>query len=90
MFRPGEESSRHEEAVQAAEVQPTEGGEAREEGQQRGLGDAAAGQGQALQLWSQAHAHLERDAAQTRSDGRGRGRTGNVQMFKHFEMKMGK
>lgn len=62
MFLPGEEGSRHEEAVQTPEVQPPEGGEAREEGQQRGLGDAAAGQGQALQPWSQASPHLERDA----------------------------
>lgn len=30
---PGEECSRHEEAVQASEVQPAEGGKAREEGQ---------------------------------------------------------
>lgn len=78
VFLPGEESSRHEEAVQAPEVQPPEGGEAREEGQQRGLGNATAGQGQALQLWSQAHTHLKRDATQTRSDRNGHRWTGNV------------
>lgn len=78
VFLPGEESSRHEEAVQPPEVQPPEGGEAREEGQQRGLGNAAAGQGQALQLWSQAHTHLKRDATQTRLDMNGHRWTGNV------------
>lgn len=56
---PGEERPRHEEAVQAAEVQPSQGGEAGQQGQQRGLGDAAPRQRQALQLGAQANAHLK-------------------------------
>ena len=60
MLLPGEESSRHEEAVQTSEVQPAEGGEAREEGQQRGLCYTATRQGQALQLRAQAQTHLKR------------------------------
>lgn len=68
VFLPGEESSRHEEAVQTPEVQPAEGGEAGEEGQQRGFGNAAARQGQAFQPGPQAQTHLKRDTTQTRSD----------------------
>ena len=55
----GEESPRHEEAVQTPEVQPAEGGEAGEEAQQRGLCYTAAGQGQALQLRAQTQTHLK-------------------------------
>lgn len=61
MLLPGEEGPRHEEAVQAPEIQPAEGGEARQEGQQRGLRYTAARQGQALQLRAQAHTHLKRE-----------------------------
>lgn len=61
MVLPGEESPGHEEAVQASEVQPAEGGEARKEGQQRGLCYAATRQGQALQLRAQAQTHLKRE-----------------------------
>lgn len=59
MLLPGEESPRHEEAVEALEVQPSQGSEAGQEGQQRGLGDAAPRQSQALQLGAQAKAHLK-------------------------------
>ena len=61
MLLPGEESPGHEEAVQAPEVQPAEGGEAREQGQQRGLGHTATRQRQALQVRAQAQAHLKRE-----------------------------
>lgn len=47
---PGEERSGHEQAVQAPEVQPPKGGQAGQEVEQGGLGDAAARQGQALHL----------------------------------------
>lgn len=66
---PGEESPRHEEAVQTPEVQPAEGGEAREEGQQRGLCYTAARQGQALQLRAQAQSHLKREKDKNRQQG---------------------
>lgn len=64
VFLPGEESPRHEETVQAPEVQPTQGGEAREEGQQRGLCYTATRQSQALQLRAQAQTHLKREKRQ--------------------------
>lgn len=65
MFLLGEECPRHEEAVEASEVQPAQGGETREEGQQRGFCDAAARQGQTLQLGAQAKAHLKREGGPT-------------------------
>lgn len=61
MLLPGEKSPRHEEAVEAAEVQPPQGREAGQEGQQRGLGDAATRQRQALQLGAQAKANLAQE-----------------------------
>lgn len=69
MLLPGEERPRHEEAVQTPEVQPAEGGEVREEGQQRRLRDAAPRQGQALQLRPQTQTHLERERENTRAGG---------------------
>lgn len=66
---PGEERSRHEEAVQTPEVQPAEGGEVGEEGQQRRLCDAAPRQGQALQLRAQAQTHLERERERQHTPG---------------------
>lgn len=69
VFLPGEESSGHEEAVQTPEVQPSEGGEAREEAQQRGLCDAAPRQGQALQPGPQAQTHLKRGTPQAQVEG---------------------
>lgn len=61
MLLPREESAGHEEAVQAPEVQPAEGGETGEECKQRGFGDTAARKGQALQLGAQAQTHLKED-----------------------------
>lgn len=55
---PGEESSGHEETVQTSEIKPAQGGEAREEGQQRGLCYTASRQGQALQLRAETQTHL--------------------------------
>lgn len=63
---PGEESSGHEEAVQTSEVQPAEGGEAREEGQQRGFCYTATRQGQALQLRAQTQTHLKKEGDKRR------------------------
>lgn len=62
---PGEECSRHEEAVQTSEVQPAEGGKPREQGQQGSLCYAASRQGQALQFRAQAKAHLRRKQHKT-------------------------
>ena len=58
LLLPGQEGPGHEEAVQAAEVQTSQAGEARQQGQQGGLRQAGPRQGQALQGGAQPMAHL--------------------------------